>query len=172
MATVSIAQGTAVIWGEAGASGVTKTLSLNALASTKARMGASADLGASWNSEYLVQLIVESGTAPTAGSTVELYMACCHHTDYWPGGVTGSDAAYKDGEESEWKKQLGVPVCVLVATNDANTVQKQQPVIWRPQGRYVVPVVVNLLGQAFRNETTATDNDSRVILVPRVYSVA
>jgi hypothetical protein len=172
MATHSVAQGTAVIWGEAGATGVTNTLSLDALASTKARMGASVDLGATWNMEYMVQLIVESGTAPAAGLTVELYMACCHHTDNWPGGVTGSDGAYNDGAEAAFKKQLGVPVVTLVATNSTNTVMKQQPVIWRPRGRYVSPVVVNLLGTAFRDETTATDNDSRVILVPRIQAVA
>lgn len=162
-----IEHGTAIVWGEAGATGVTKTLSLDALASTKARMGESADLGATFDAEYAVFLVVETGTAPTAGMTVELYLACSHDNSLWPGGVTGSDAAYKDSEEDEWKKQLGAPVALLVATADGNAVQVQGPALWRPQARYVAPVVVNKLGQAFRDETTATDNDSRVILVPR-----
>jgi hypothetical protein len=39
-------------------------------------------------------------------------------------------------------------------------------VIWIPKGRYVTPVVHNQLGQAFRDEATATNNDSRVMLTP------
>ena len=157
--------GTQVIWGESGATGVTNTLSLDALADTKARMGASDDLGSNWNQLFYVELVVESGTAPTAGEVVDLYFACSQDNSNWPGGVTGSDAAYKDTEESEWLVQLEF-VMSLVATNDANTVQRQAPVIWLPKGRYVVPVVHNQLGQAFRDETTATDNDSRVIVTP------
>jgi hypothetical protein len=157
---------TAHVWGEAGASGVTATLSLDALASAAARMGASVDLGANWRQLYFVDLIVESGTAPTAGTTVDLYLACSHDNTNWPGGVTGSDAAYKAGEEAEWAKQLGGIAAQLIATNDSNTVQRQQPVIWIPKGRYVTPVVHNQLGQAFRDEATATNNDSRVILTP------
>jgi len=164
-------QGTAIIWGESGASGVTATLSLDALASTKARMGASVDLGANWHRTYLVTFIVETGTAPTAALTADLYLACSYNNSTWPGGVTGSDAAYKDGEEAEWLKQLGGMASQLVATNDGNTVQVQQPRLWTPKGRYVTPVVHNQLGTAFRDEATATDNGSRVILIPIIENV-
>lgn len=162
-----LTQGTAVIWGESGASGVTATLSLDGLASGAARMGASVDLGANWNRLYLVELRVESGTAPTAGNRVDLYFASSTDNTNWPGGVTGSDAAYKAGEEAEWLKQLSSGyVCSLIATNDTNTVQIQNGVYWTPKGRYVAPVLFNQLGQAFRDEVTATDNDSRIILTP------
>ena len=87
-------------------------------------------------------------------------------------GVTGSDAAWPaDGEEDEWAKQLGYPVTQLVATADANTIQIQNTVIWRPVGRYVVPIVDNNMSQAVRDEATATNNDSRVILVPRRFLI-
>lgn len=159
--------GTAVVWGEAGASGVTKTLTFEALASGSARMGVSADLGAQWDQDYYVQLVVETGTAPTAGGTYDLYLACSYDNSTWPAGVSGSDGAWPaDGNEDEWARQLGFPACVLTVTNDGTTVQRQQPVIWRPTGRYVAPVVDNNTDQAVRDETTATDNDSRVILVP------
>lgn len=162
-----LSQGTSVVWGEAGASGVTNTLSLDALASTAARMGAAVDLGANWNRLYIVEFRVETGTAPTAGTYADLYLASSIDNSNWPGGVTGSDAAYKAGEESEWLRQLASAyVMSLVATNDANTVQIQNGVLWTPKGRYVVPVVHNQLGQAFRDEATATNNDSRVILTP------
>lgn len=164
--------GTAVIWGEAGASGVTLTLTFEALAAGSARMGAVADLGAQFESEYLLMLIIESGTAPTAGGLMDLYMVSTDATSRYPGGVTGSDAAWpSDGDEDQWAKQLGAPVISLAATNDANTIQVSNAVIWRPAGRYVVPVVDNNWDQAVRDETTATNNDSRVILVPRRFLV-
>lgn len=162
----TVSQGTPIIWGEFGASGVTNTLSLDALASTQARMGASVDLGANWNRTYLVQIIIETGTAPTAATTVDVYLACSRDNSTWPGGVTGSDAAYKTGEEAEWAKQLGGMATQLVATNDGNTTQVQQPRLWTPKGRYVAPVVHNQLGQAVRDQATNSNNTSRLVLVP------
>jgi hypothetical protein len=164
---LQITQGTAIIWGEAGASGVTHALTWEALANGAARMGASADLGANFEDEYLVYLVVETGTAPTAGLTLDLYLVCSHDGSSWPAKVSGSDAAYTLGTADANLRQAGAPVVALIATNDGNTVLRQAPVIWRPRGRYVVPIVDNNLGQAVRDETTATDNDSRVILVPR-----
>ena len=164
---VEITQGTAIVWGEAGASGVTATLSLDALANGAARQGASVDLGANFADEYIVELRVETGTAPTAGNTVELYLLSSTDNTNWPAKVTGSDAAYTLGTTDANLRQAGPPVATLVATNDGNTVLIQSQSIWRPRGRYVVPIVDNNLGQAFRDETTATDNGSRVILTPR-----
>lgn len=164
---VEITQGTAIIWGESGASGVTATLSLDALANGAARQGASVDLGANFADEYIVELRVETGTAPTAGNTVELYLLSSTDNTNWPAKVTGSDGAYTLGTSDANLRQAGPPVATLVATNDGNTVLIQNQSIWRPRGRYVVPIVDNNLGQAFRDETTATDNGSRVILTPR-----
>jgi hypothetical protein len=167
---IEVTQGTAIVWGEAGASGVTATLSLDGLANGAARMGAAVDLGANFANfadEYIVELRVETGTAPTAGNTVELYLLSSTDNSNWPAKVTGSDAAYTLGTNDANLRQAGSPVATLVATNDGNTVLIQNQSIWRPRGRYVVPIVDNNLGQAFRDETTATDNGSRVILTPR-----
>ena len=164
---VEITQGTAIVWGEAGASGVTATLSLDGLANGAARQGASVDLGANFADEYIVELRVEAGTAPTAGNTVELYLISSTDNSNWPAKVTGSDGAYTLGTSDANLRQAGPPVATLVATNDGNTVLIQNQSIWRPRGRYVSPIVDNNLGQAFRDEMTATDNGSRVILTPR-----
>ena len=164
---VEITQGTAIVWGEAGASGVTATLSLDGLANGAARQGASVDLGANFADEYIVELRVETGTAPTAGNTTELYLLSSTDNSNWPAKVTGSDAAYTLGTSDANLRQAGPPVVSLVATNDGNTVLTQNQSIWRPRGRYVSPIVDNNLGQAFRDEMTATDNGSRVILTPR-----
>jgi len=166
-----VSQGTAIVWGQSGASGVTATLSFNALADAAARMGASVDLGSDWDREYAVYPVIETGTAPTAGNTVDFYLVCSHDGTNWPAKVTGSDAAYTLGTSDANLRQAGPPVTSLIATNDGNTVLRQAPVIWRPQGRYVVPIADNNLGQAIRNETTATDNDSRLIIVPLIDKV-
>ena len=166
-----VSQGTAIIWGQSGATGVTNTLSLNNLADGTARQGASVDLGSDWDRDYAVYLIIETGTAPTAGNTVDLYLIGSRDGSEWPAKVTGSDAAYTLGTSDANLRQAGPAVTSLVATADANTVLRQAPVIWRPTSRYVVPIVDNNLGQSTRNETTATDNDSRVILVPLIDKV-
>jgi hypothetical protein len=163
-----ISQGTAIIFGESGATGVTHTMGLDALGSGAARMSASADLGADYADEYLVIVRVETGTAPTAGNTVELYLLSSYDNTNWPAKVTGSDGTYTLGTADANLRQAGPPVSVLVATADGTTVLEQAPVIWRPRGRYVVAVLDNNLGQAFKDETTANSaNDSRVILIPR-----
>jgi len=166
-----VSQGTPIVWGEAGASGVTNTLSLDALADGTARQGASADLGADWDREYAVYLAVETGTAPTAGNVVDLFLVSSHNGTDWPAKVTGSDGAYTLGTGDANLRQAGSPVVSLVATNDANAVLRQAPVVWRPSGRYVAPIVDNNIGFAFRDEATATNNDSRVILIPLVDKV-
>lgn len=165
---LSHVQGTAVIWGEAGASGVTKTLSFDALASGSARMGASADLGSDWDQDYALIVIGESGTAPTAGQALlDAYLAYSYDNSTWPAGVSGSDGAWPaDGNEDEWAKQLGAPASSLISTNDGNVSQIQNVVKVRPRARYVAPVVDNNADQAIRDEATATNNDSRLILVP------
>jgi hypothetical protein len=166
-----VSQGTAIIWGQSGATGVTNTLSLNNLADGTARQGASVDLGSDWDRDYAVYLIIETGTAPTAGNTVDLYLIGSRDGSEWPAKVTGSDAAYTLGTSDANLRQAGPAVTSLVATADPITVLRQNPVIWRPISRYVVPIVDNNLGQGTRNETTATDNDSRVILIPLIDKV-
>lgn len=169
--TMKITPGTPVIWGQSGASGVTLTLSFNGLADGAARMGAVADLGASWDMEYSVMLVAEPTSAPTAGNRVDLYLPCTHSVSYYPNEITGSDGAWPaDSNEDEHALALGAPACSLIATNDAR-VQVQAPVIWRPSGRYVVPVVDNNLGVAFKTNGTPADNTSRVILIPLAVQV-
>jgi hypothetical protein len=166
-----VSQGTAIVWGQNGGTGVTADLSLNNLQDATAQQGASVDLGADWDQQYTVYLIVETGTAPTAGNVVDLYLVSSRNGTDWPAKVTGSNAAYTLGTGDANVRQAGPPVVSLFATNDANTVLQQAPVIWTPAGRYVAPIVDNNLGQAFRNEGTASNNDSRVILVPRIEKV-
>jgi hypothetical protein len=164
---IQITQGTAIVWGESGGSGVTATLSLNNLANGAARMGASVDLGANFEDEYIAILAIETGTAPTAGNTYELYFGWSHDNTNWPAKITGSDAAYTLGTSDANLRQIGTPVVSLIVTADGNTLLVQASAIVRPRGRYVAPLVDNNSGQATRNQTTASNNLSRVYLVPR-----
>ncbi len=86
--------------------------------------------------------------APTAGNVIELYWAPSYDNSTFPGGASGTDAAYKPGEVDEWKKQLLLIGC-LVVTNDAETVVQTQAFVFSPPTRYGCPVVVNKTGQAF-----------------------
>jgi len=162
---IDLTQGTPIIWGESGASGVTHVLSVDGLANGSARMGAAADLGADFAERYALYLLVETGTAPTVGLTVDVYLCWSYDNASWPAKVTVSDGAYTLGTADANLRQAGAPYS-LIATNDTNTVLVQSPYIITPKSRYVVPILDNNLGQAIRDETTATDNGTRIILVP------
>jgi hypothetical protein len=80
--------------------------------------------------------------------------------------MTGSAGAYTLGTSDANLRQAGPAAASLVATADADTVLIQAPVLWRPLGRYVAPIADNNLGQAIRDEGTATNNGSRLIIIP------
>jgi hypothetical protein len=165
-------QGTAIVWGESGATGVTKVLSFNNLANGAAQQGASADLALSVGGILLlpefcwVYLSIETGTAPAASTSFEAYLVSSWDNTVWPAKVTGSNGSYTLGTSDANLRQAGPPVVSLVATADGSTVLTQVPSVWYPKGRYVAPIADNNLGQAVRNETTATNNDSRLVVVP------
>lgn len=163
MATYARAQGTPIIWAHgddfnpASATDLGSTedygLDLTGLAAGSGRQGAKGDLGATFRGEYAVFLRWEtSGSAPTAGGTVDVYWSPSTSATAGndnAGGCTGADAAWPaDGEEDEWAKQLML-VGSLVVTADANTVQIQciNPA-FRPPTRYGMPVVDNNTSQA------------------------
>jgi hypothetical protein len=164
-------QGTPVVWGQAGAVlmglTVTHNMSLDALANAAGRNGVFADLGADFEQAYAVYVLAETGTAPTAGNVIEVFLAPSHATSIFPGKATGADAAYSSTPSVATNKlQIGGMPFILVATADANTQLVQFAGIYYPPSRYVAPVYINLLGQALRDEATASDNTSGIILVP------
>jgi len=171
---VGLVAGTTIVWGEAGASGVTHTLSFNNLASGATQQGASADLGLSLLSGTLILLPefvivefgVETGTAPTAGNTCSAFLIASTDNTWWPAKVTGSNGAYTRGTLDANLRQAGTPAVTLVATNDGTTTLRQVNSRISPNGRYIAPIISNDLGQAIRNETTATNNDSRLRVTP------
>jgi len=164
---IQITQGTAIVWGESGGSGVTATLSLNNLANGSAQQGAYVDLGANYEGTYIAILAIETGTAATAGNTYDLYFGYSHDTTVWPAKMTGSNGSYTLGTADANLRQIGSPAVSLVVTADGNTVLTQVGSIICPRGRYVAPIVDNNSGQATRNQATASNNLSRVYLIPQ-----
>jgi hypothetical protein len=168
-------QGTPIVWGETGATvmglSVTHAMGVDALANGAGRNGVFADLGADFEQAYAVWVVVETGTAPTAGNVIEAYLASSHANSVWPGKATGTDAAYSATPSVATNKlQLGQPF-ILVATADANTVLIQNSGIWYPPARYVAPVFINGLGQAVRDEATASNNGSGIVLMPIITEI-
>lgn len=143
--------GTPIVWADStdySGPDFTQThqLDLTSLGSGAARQGVKADLGATRARQYAVMVAFEFTGAPTAGTTVNIYWSSSPSATAGTantGGASGTDAAYKYGEEDEWVKQLDF-LGSLVATNDASTtVQKQVVAIFTPPQRYGMPVVHN-----------------------------
>jgi len=167
--------GTPVVWADttdfsSTNSGFTRThqLLLENIANNAARQGAKADLGATRARQYAVVVGIEFNSAPTAGNVVEVWWSSSPSGTAGTGntgGAGGSDAAYKAGEEDEWKQQLQY-LGSLVATADGNTTPQYQCIgYFTPPDRYGMPVVVNKSGQTL-NATDAVE--MFVALVPLI----
>jgi len=153
--------GTPLVWAAADygdgdfSGGEDYALDLDSLADGAARQGGKGDLGATRARLYMVVVAIEFDVAPTAGTTVDFYWSSSQSETAATanmGGASGSDGAYKAGEEAEWVKQLEY-LGSLTATNDAaTTVQKQVIGAITPSQRYGMPVVVNNGGQALEGD--------------------
>ena len=174
-------RGTPLVWGQPGGtiaptptSGLNLTL-LN-LANNDSREGPYADLQAGATGRtaewYEITLILESGAQPTANSSSYLYFAeTSDLANIKPGETTDADALYLSGEAAN---SAGLPNLTRTIffrhRATANLRLVQAPILWRFAGRYIAPIVYNASGAAFRNNTTATDHASRVVVTP-IYPV-
>lgn len=176
MATENLVKdGTPVVWADttdynSANSGFTRThqLDLTGVADTEAREGAKADLGATRAKQYAVRVGIEMDVAPTAGTTIEVYWSASHSGTAGTGndgGCSGADGDYKNGEESEWVKQLTL-IGVLVLTNDAAATVQYGTIsnAFMPPQRYGQPVVLNKGGQAMEGDAV----EMFVALIPTI----
>ncbi|NQU23629.1 MAG: hypothetical protein HQ567_20290 [Candidatus Nealsonbacteria bacterium] len=160
---ILVKQGTDKVWKNSGGD---YAITLASVADGAARQGAKGDLGATFASRYAVTLEINLDSAPTAGNVVELYWAASHDNATFPGGVGGTDAAYKAAEEDEWKKQLLLIGC-LVVTADADAVVQTQVFVFSPPARYGAPVLVNNSGVALEGD----DDAHQITLTPLIDEV-
>ena len=147
---ILVKTGTPICWSatdySSTGSGITRThdLDLDSLADTKARQGVKASLGATRSAQYAVLAGVELSAAPTAGEVIEYYWSASYSSGAGvgnAGGASGTDAAYKDGEEAEWVKQLEFLGCLTVTADSTGVVQRQVIGRFCPPTRYGMPVV-------------------------------
>ena len=159
--------GTAKVFAAAGGNAA---ITLASLADTKAQQSVKLDLGATRGPTYDVFVEIETGgAAPAAGECVYFYWSESPSVTAGTqnaGGASGADAAYNDGSEAEWLKQLEF-LGALVLTADASTVQRQRVGTFSPGLRYGSLVVWNESGQTFE-----TNNDEhKVTLTPIIPEV-
>ncbi len=160
---ILLKQGTAKVWKAADGD---CAITLASLADGAGRCGEKTDLGAVFAPRYALCAEINLDVAPTAGNCIEIYWAPSHDNTTFPGGATGTDAAYKAGEEDEWKKQLLLVGC-LVVTADADGVVQTQVFVFSPPARYGCPVVINKTGQPFEGD----NDDHQITLIPLVDEV-
>jgi hypothetical protein len=167
--TVRLTAGTPIVFGEDSGTilglTVTHTLAVDALAAGAGRMSDSADLDNGSGQLpvlLMVQVAVETGTAPTAGTVVPVYLAFANSTSHFPAAITGTDGAFTVAN----RNQLGVPASILVAYATGTVTQKQQPSMVLVKGRYLAVVLINDMNQAVRDEATASNNETGVVVTP------
>lgn len=154
MADFYLKQGTEIVWTPGG----TNALGLTSLANGAGRMGAKVDLGANFTELYSARLTCKLASTPTAGNRIRIALAFSHDNTKFPGGVTGSDAAYTDTDLLRQLVELrSMPV-------DNSTASQVIIVMTRALGRYVAPVIFDESGQAF----SGTGSDHEFALVPLV----
>lgn len=170
MSTVLFDQGTAIVWGTSGGSGVTNNILLDALASNAAREGAAVDLGATFAEWWSLYVWMETGTAPTADTSVDVWLNWSYDNTNWSGGGTGTDASFTIGTNDANLRLVGrgSQSGNVLVTATGNTLFKAGPFPVRAMSQYVSPIVVNRMNQGLRDHATASDNASRVILVPLI----
>lgn len=178
MATeILIKDGTPKIWADAtdwpvgGAHGFGNEdyqLDLTGVADTNARQGAKGDLGATRAARFAVRVGIEPAAAPTAGEVIEFYWSASNSATAATGndgGASGSDAAYKNGEEDEWVAQLTYIGCLVLTADGAATVQIATiNAEFIPPQRYGMPVVKNEAGQALHTDAV----EMFIALIPQI----
>lgn len=136
---------------------VAAAITLASLASGSVRQSAVIDLGANHASEALIRLRAKWAANPTTGTLLRLFAAWCETNSAYPGGCSGSDAAFSDLDDLRNLAELKP----LVA--DADTDSQVASCYVRVQARYLCLVVYNdATGQAL----SATAGDHELTVTP------
>lgn len=140
-------------------SGGDAVITMTSVSNAAARQSDKLDFGATRAARYLVRAAVELAATPTAGNTIDLYLApsssATAGTDN-PGNVTGADAAYT-GYSSNLAasvKQLQYIGSLIVTAQATATVQNGVVGICTVPQRYGSLVVDNESGAAFHSSAT------------------
>lgn len=154
---VLIKNGTQTTW---TSSGGTLAITLTSLANNAGRIGARLDRGATRSRKFRIQLQVDFASAPTDGTTVDLYLITSDDDSSWDGGTAPTDSALTSADTLRNYVYVGSLVC-----DNLTTPNQLQSFEIELGARYVAPVVYNNgTGQAL----TSTGTDQKIILTPIV----
>ena len=134
---------TQVNWGSAG--GETHTLTIANLANGAGRVGVKHDCGATHAQRWRWYAKLDFNVAPTAGNTVDFYMAFSHDNTNFDGDHGGADAALGSTTQLPNMQYIGSHVCLN------NTDNQWSGGIFFMDSRYVAPCIYNASGQLLTN---------------------
>lgn len=132
-------------------------LDLTSVASGSARQSTKFDFGAVRARKYAIRGALEMAATPTAGLTVDLWLAPSQSGTAGtgnPGGASGSDSAYA-GYSSNLeasKLQLQYIGQFVLTAQTTGTVQIAEGGTFSPRERYASLVVINRGGSAFHSD--------------------
>ena len=160
---ILIKSDTPVVWADsvqpyAGDIGArTHQIDLDSLASTAARQGAKADLGATRAAVYAVTVAIEYDVAPTSGNVCSIWWAASPAAAAGtanPGGCVGADGAYTGTAGDSLADSILQLTLIgnLVCTSDVAAVVQFQTFMFSPEHRYGFPVVWNEADQALEGD--------------------
>ena len=135
----------------------THQIDLTSVATTAARQGAKADLGATRAAVFAVTVAIEYDVAPTSGNVCSIWWAPSPSAtvgDVNPGGCTGADAAYTGTAGDALADSILQLTLIgnLVCTSDAAAVVQFQTFMFSPEHRYGSVVVWNEADQALEGD--------------------
>lgn len=95
------------------------TITLGSLANNTNRESNAVDNTASQAVDALISVTIKTGTSPTAGALVYVWVAASDGTD-WTGGASGSDSSYSAAGEAQLQ-----PLMVFTVNGTSNQIYKQ-----------------------------------------------
>lgn len=144
-----------IVWTSSGGD---KAITLTSLASASARVGASYDRGTPRSRKMRFELEVDFGSAPTKGTTVDLYLITSSDNSKWDGGTAPTDAAL--GSVDTLPQLFFVGSLVVDDITTPNQITSWEVEL---SARYIAPVVHN---NATGQSLTATGTDQIVRMIP------
>jgi hypothetical protein len=147
-------------------------LSLASVANAAFRQSVKFDFGENWAQEYQARGAFEIAATPSAGRTINCYLAYSQSPTAGsgnPANITGSDAAYTGYSSNGAASVLQLhQISAFVVTGQATaTVQVIEGWTFSPKGRYAVLVMQNDTGAAMFTD----DVESHIVLNPVVTEV-
>lgn len=146
---------TTIVWTSSGGD---KAITLTSLANNTGRIGALLDRGATFARKMRFWVQVDFASAPTDGTTVDLYLATSDDNTNWDGGTAPTDSAL--GSADTLRNYVFIGSVIL---DNITTPNQSQSFEIELGARYIAPVIYNNgTGQSL----TSTGTDQIIRMTP------